>query len=88
MTSICGTSEFRWWEGIVAELNDLDPSKATIYFPGLKTSQILIGCLNVYLKVPGNRMEFVSEFHKELTVHGTLIMPSSVNGQNILLSEH
>ena len=54
MTSVYGTFDFRWWEGIVAELNDLDPSKATIYFPGLKTSQILAGCSNIYLRVSEN----------------------------------
>lgn len=35
MTLACGFFEFRWWEGIVAEINDLDPTKATVYFPGL-----------------------------------------------------
>ncbi|KAG0622241.1 hypothetical protein M758_3G083300 [Ceratodon purpureus] len=30
-----------WWEGIVAELNDLYPSKATIYFPEENDTQVV-----------------------------------------------
>ena len=29
----------RWWEGILLELNDIDESKATVYFPGENDTQ-------------------------------------------------
>ena len=29
----------RWWEGILVELNDIDESKATVYFPGENDTQ-------------------------------------------------
>lgn len=34
-----GLHSIRWWEGIVVELNDIDESKATVYFPGENDTQ-------------------------------------------------
>lgn len=31
----------RWWEGTITELNDLDETKVTVYFPGENDTQIV-----------------------------------------------
>jgi len=31
----------RWWEGLLVELNEIDESKGTVYFPGENDTQIV-----------------------------------------------